>query len=272
MAGEENLKSVNLADYVVDAYELLEHVLKIDRNYYLMHKLDEVSEDKEKEYLSLIALRATRKPLQYITNTAPFMGMDFFVNENVLIPRFDTENLVELCLKEIKKDKPQRVLDMCTGSGCIAISIDKLFSGNINVVAVDINEAALNVAKENGKRLEADVEFIQSDLFTNVSGKFNAIISNPPYIRTEVIKTLMPEVREHEPMLALDGTEDGLEFYRNIAKAAPDFLENDGMLFFEIGFDQGKDVEDIMKNAGFSEIKIVKDLSGLDRVIWGRYC
>lgn len=272
LTGEETLKAVNIAEYSQDAYTLLEYVFGIDKNYYLMHKMDEVPSEKEEKYKSLIDIRATRKPVQYITGSAPFMGMDFYVDENVLIPRFDTENLIEICLKEMSKDKPQKLLDMCTGSGCIAISLNKLFKGHIKVWAVDVDNGALGVAKRNNERMDASVEFIQSDLFSNVEGKFNVIVSNPPYIRSEEIKTLMPEVKDFEPCLALDGTEDGLKFYREISNQAPAFLENDGLLFFEIGFDQGKDVEEIMVKAGFTDVKIAKDLCGLDRVIWGRYC
>ena len=188
------------------------------------------------------------------------------MNEHVLIPRFDTEILVEEVMKELHDGFS--ILDMCTGSGCILLSLLK-YSNNCSGVGVDISENALAVAKENQKRLGLDASFVQSDLFEQITGKYDIIVSNPPYIRSDVIPTLMEEVRLHEPVLALDGTEDGLFFYRKIVKESTDYLNGGGWLFFEIGYDQGEAVKKLMEENGFKNVKVVKDYAGLDRVVLG---
>lgn len=269
--GEEKLQAAGIEEYKNDALELMLHVLKQDRSYYLLHKLDQADPEVETVYNQVINTRASRIPLQHITHYQNFMGLDFFVNEHVLTPRFDTEILVDKVLKTIKNvDKDSlTVLDMCTGSGCIAISIDKLAVKTCKITGVDISREALEVAGRNGQKLNSKVSFIESDLFSNISGQYDIIVSNPPYIRSQDVLELMPEVREHEPILALDGSEDGLEFYKRIIEAAPHFQGSNAYLFFEIGYDQGEDVKALMEVAGYINIEIIKDFAGLDRVVWG---
>ena len=194
------------------------------------------------------------------------MGLTFFVNEHVLIPRQDTETLVEEALKKVKPG--MKVLDMCTGSGCIIISILHNVE-DVKGYAVDISKQAVNVAKENAKLNEVPVLFERSDLFEMVTEKFDVIVSNPPYIPTDVIPQLMPEVQVFEPIEALDGKEDGLYFYRRIVEQSKDYLNSGGSLMFEIGYDQGKDVSKMMTDAGFSNVCVKKDLAGNDRVVTG---
>ena len=185
----------------------------------------------------------------------------------MLIPRQDTELLVENAITYIKSVKGNvDVLDMCTGSGCIAISIDRLCE-NAKVTAVDFSQKALVVAKENNALNKADVTFFQSDLFENVEKQYDVIVSNPPYIKTEEIESLMDEVRIHEPMMALDGDCDGLKFYKKIAKEGRQHLRSNGIIFFEIGYDQGQTVPAILEENGYKDIKVYKDLSGNDRVV-----
>jgi release factor glutamine methyltransferase len=194
------------------------------------------------------------------------MGLEFDVSPHVLIPRQDTEILVEEALKLCEGKK---VLDMCTGSGCIIISIAKL-GKSAGVAAVDISAEALNVAKGNAAKNEVKVEFIESDLFEKVEGDYDIIVSNPPYIRTKVMEELMPEVKDHEPVIALDGSKDGLYFYRKITASLKQHLRSGGTILYEIGYDQGEAVRDILKQEGFTDILVKKDLSGLDRVVTAR--
>ncbi len=265
--GEKTLSDVDIAEFEIDAWLLLEYVAKIDRTFFLLNRFEEASDDIRKEYERVLEIRKKRIPLQHITGYQEFMGYTFKVNENVLIPRQDTEILVEEADKYIALN--DKVLDMCTGSGCIIISLKKL-NPTIKATAVDLSVEALKVAKENAKLNEVDVEFINSDLFANVKDKFNVIVSNPPYIPTRVIDELMPEVREYEPLMALDGTEDGLWFYKNIIDSSKKYLETNGMLLFEIGHDQGLSVSTLMKEAGYQKVRVVKDLAGLDRVVTGK--
>lgn len=260
------LEAAGIDNSVYDAKCLLEHVLGCDRTYLFLHGNDVLEDERKAAYFSFIDKRAEHYPLQYITGSQGFMAYDFYVNEHVLIPRADTEILVEEALKVIDKDT--KVLDMCCGSGCIGESIQLMTSAFVTLV--DVSKEALAVAEKNAENLHAKVDLIQSDLFDNVSSHFHVIVSNPPYIRSDVIKTLMPEVRDFEPTLALDGTEDGLYFYREITKRAGEYLYETGYLFFEIGFDQGEDVKQILVEHGFEEIEIIKDLAGLDRVVKGR--
>lgn len=273
--GEQKLKEANINDSKIDAFLLFEHIFGISKSKYLLIKYDEIREelrDKLDEFDEKLQLRCLHIPLQHITGIQEFMGMDFVVNKNVLIPRQDTEILVENAVltitEEIEKENP-RLLDMCTGSGCIAISLTKICKLQ-NTIAVDYSNAALEVAKENNQKHSTQINFINSDLFTSLNGEmFDIIVSNPPYIRTEDIRELMPEVKDFEPIMALDGTSDGLEFYRKITKESKKHLNDGGFLLYEIGFDQGKDVKSIMKDNGFDNIEIIKDLSGLDRVVKG---
>lgn len=264
--GEKALRLANIVDAKNDAWLLLEMVCKIDRTFYFMHKDDEIGADEIKEYELVIKKRAERIPLQYITGEQNFMGLNFYVNSNVLIPRQDTETLVEEALKIVKPG--MKVLDMCTGSGCIIISI--IYNvPEAKGYGVDISKQALLVAKENAKQNQVPIIFERSDLFEKVEEKFDVIVSNPPYIRSDVIPTLMPEVARFEPLLALDGTADGLEFYRRIINDSKKYLKENGHILFEIGNDQGKDVSDMLIFAGFEDVKVIKDLAGNDRVVTG---
>ncbi len=266
--GVKMLEGAGVPEATLDARLLLECVCGTNRNTLLVHGDREVSEEEAKRYHELLKVRAKRIPLQQIMGVQEFMGLEFQVNEHVLIPRQDTEILVEELLKHLHDG--MRILDMCTGSGCILISLLH-FSNDCSGVGADISAEALAVARGNAQKLLSGkaVEFLHSNLFEKVTGSFEIIVSNPPYIRPDVIKTLMPEVKEHEPMLALDGGEDGLDFYREIVGVGKDYLTGGGMLFFEIGYDQGEDVAHLMEQAGFVDVNVVQDYAGLDRVVYG---
>ena len=264
--GERQLNDVGIVDAKNDAWLLLAFVCKIDHTFYYVHMNEQMSIEQQAEYENVLSKRAEHVPLQYITGEQEFMGIPFRVNESVLIPRQDTETLVEEALKLVRPG--MKVLDMCTGSGCILISILK------NVVDVegfgyDISKQALNVAKENAKLNNVTATFEPSDLFEKVTDTFDVIVSNPPYIPTAVIGTLMPEVAVYEPMQALDGKEDGLYFYRKIIASASEYLKENGKLLFEIGHDQGETVSNLMREAGYKDVRVVKDLAGNDRVVIG---
>lgn len=264
--GVELLEKAGVAEAKLDARLLLEYVCHTDRNTLLVYGDTERSEKEAQDYEEVINRRATRIPLQHITNEQEFMGLSFFVNENVLIPRQDTEILVEEAMIHLKDG--MRILDMCTGSGCILLSLMH-YSNECEGVGVDLSKKALEVAAINAKRLDEKVSLIQGNLFENVEGKFGMIVSNPPYIETDVIDTLMPEVKDHEPMMALDGTKDGLFFYKRIVEESVKFLYNGAGLFFEIGYNQGDAVKSLMEKAGFINVKVTKDYAGLDRVVSG---
>lgn len=267
--GKQRLEEVHVAEAALDARLLLEYVCSTTRNDLLVHGDREVAKEQEEQYLECITRRQARIPLQHITGVQDFMGLEFAVNEHVLIPRQDTEILVEEVMKE--EFDGSRILDMCTGSGCILISLLH-YSNWCKGVGVDISASALAVANTNAEKLlpeEKRPVFIESNLFDAVEGTFDIIVSNPPYIRTEVIETLMPEVKDHEPMQALDGFEDGLFFYRRIVEEAPKYLNKGGRLYFEIGHDQGAEVSALLAKAGFQQIRVVKDYAGLDRVVCG---
>ena len=265
--GEQLLQAAGIADAKIDAWLLLEMVAKIDRSFYFMHTNDEVDAEVLTEYRRVVEKRAEHVPLQYITGEQEFMGMAFKVNSNVLIPRQDTETLVEEALKVIG---PQMdVLDLCTGSGCILLSILKN-APTVRGTGSDVSKQALLVAKENAKLHNLEAEWVRSNLFDNVSGQFDVIVSNPPYIAQAEILTLMPEVGQFEPVQALDGGVDGLDFYRKIVGQAPQYLKENGYLFFEIGWDQGTQVQQLMQEAGFARVTVIKDLAGNDRVVKGQ--
>ena len=273
--GIDRLSSENIPDAKVDARILLEYACETDRNALFLQGDMEVKAEDEKVYMELISKRLSHIPLQYLTGEQEFMGLTYKVNESVLIPRQDTECLVEIVLKHLHDG--MRILDMCTGSGCILISLLH-YSNDCEGVGVDLSKDALMVAKANAERLsnngisdKMNVNFIHSDLFENIDGKFDIIVSNPPYIKTEVIKGLMPEVKDYEPMMALDGMEDGLYFYRKIIKSAKEHLSRGGQLFFEIGHDQGQEVSDLMRKEGYTCVEVEKDLAGLDRVVYGTF-
>lgn len=283
--GKDCLAEQGIEEAALDSRLLLEYVCGTDRNTLLVYGEREVSEEEYRRYQLLIEQRGKHIPLQHLTGSQDFMGLTFIVNENVLIPRQDTEILVEEVMKNLHDG--MRVLDMCTGSGCILLSLLQ-YSNDCVGVGADLSAEALAVARENYTRLKAnkpgmDATFVQSDLFEIFDtggtekqpsvkwGKFDIIVSNPPYIRTDVIDTLMPEVREHEPRLALDGMADGLHFYRRITKEAKRYLNRGGMLYYEIGYDQAADVTEILRTEGFHEIEVVKDYAGSDRVVYGIY-
>lgn len=264
--GEQLLAKAGIADAKVDAWLLLEHIAHIDRSFYFMHADEELAPEVLTEYERLLEKRAERVPLQYITGEQEFMGMSFHVNSNVLIPRQDTETLVEEALKVVE---PQMdVLDLCTGSGCVLLSILKN-APSVHGTGSDISKQALLVARDNAKRHELDAEWVRSNLFDNLSGSYDVIVSNPPYIAQEELLTLMPEVGQFEPLQALDGGADGLDFYRSITAEAPKYLKENGWLLFEIGCDQGEAVSALMREAGFAGVLVIQDLAGNDRVVRG---
>lgn len=267
--GKGALTAAGIVEAELDARLLLEFACGTDRNTLLVHGDREVAAQEEDIYEELIKKRSRRIPLQHLTRVQEFMGLEFSVNEHVLIPRQDTEILVEEVLRSLHDG--MRVLDMCTGSGCILISLLH-YTNDCEGVGADISEEALKVAAQNAKKLlgvGTCATFVQSNLFENVGGKFDVIVSNPPYIRSSVMETLMPEVRDYEPALALDGAEDGLYFYREIVGESRTYLSKGGMLFFEIGYDQGEAVSGLMKQSGFLEVQVIKDYGGLDRVVCG---
>lgn len=271
--GCRTLQAAGIEEATLDARLLLEAVCGTDRNDLLVHGEQPVMPQAEEKYLSWIRQRAEHIPLQQLTGEQDFMGLTFSVNEHVLIPRQDTEILVEEVLKELH-DR-MRILDMCTGSGCILLSLLH-YSNDCEGLGVDLSAEALEVAGQNVLKVltpekAEHAHFLQSDLFEKVEGKFEIIVSNPPYIASAEVEKLMPEVRDHEPRMALDGTEDGLHFYRRIIKEAGKHLVNSGMLFFEIGYDQGQAVSELMRAGGYREVQVVQDYAGLDRVVFGTY-
>lgn len=257
------LYKFKINDAELDAWYLLSHVTGLTRAEFFIKGDELMSEEQERQYEELLARRTSHEPLQYIIGTQEFMGLSFVVRDGVLIPRQETELLVE---EALPLSKGKRVLDMCTGSGCIIVSIAKL-ANPAQAVGVDVSEQALAVAKENATRLEVQASFLQSNLFEQVEGQFDVIVSNPPYIASNVIPELMPEVREYEPMLALDGKEDGLFFYRTIISQAKEYLVEDGTILFEIGHDQGEAVATLLEQAGYENIVVKKDYAGLNRIV-----
>ena len=264
--GEETLALKGISDAKCDAWLLLEKVCGIDRNYYYLHMNDELTEKQQEKYEALLLKRMAHIPLQYITGEQEFMGLRFMVSPHVLIPRQDTEILVLEALKIINPGMD--VLDLCTGSGCIIISIAKQIP--IRAVASDISRLALLTAEENRKLHDVSVRFIESDLFEKIEGRFDVIVSNPPYIPEKEIKGLMPEVKDYEPLEALNGKDDGLWFYKKIIEEGLNYLKPFGCLLFEIGYDQGEKVADLMQINGYQDIKVLQDLAGLNRVVIGR--
>lgn len=272
--GCRTLQAAGIEEATLDARLLLEAVCGTDRNDLLVHGDQPVNPEAEEKYLNWIRQRAEHIPLQQLTGEQDFMGLTFAVNEHVLIPRQDTEILVEEVLRELHDG--MRILDMCTGSGCILLSLMH-YSNDCEGLGVDLSAEALEVAGQNVLKVltpekAEHAHFLQSDLFEKVEGKFEIIVSNPPYIASAEVEKLMPEVRDHEPRMALDGTEDGLHFYRRIIKEAGKHLVNSGMLFFEIGYDQGQAVSELMRTQGYREVQVVQDYAGLDRVVLGTYC
>lgn len=273
--GKQKLMAAGIDEAALDARLLLEYICHTDRNELIIHADRERSSIEEQFYKIVIEKRASHMPLQYITGEQEFMGLSFQVNAHVLIPRQDTEILVEESMRYLGDG--MRILDMCTGSGCILLSLLK-YSNECEGVGIDISSDALRVAQENAQRLQLDATFLEGDLFLPLknfkSGKtsdtlFDIIVSNPPYIETKVIDTLMPEVRLHEPVSALDGGKDGLYFYRKIITEAPRFMRKGAYLFLEIGCAQAQKVTMFMQEAGFVQVEVLKDYAGLDRVVFG---
>lgn len=266
--GTSKLKEAGIRDAALDAWYLLEFATGITKASYYGNPDKEIKEEEAARYLAYIESRKKRIPLQHITKEQAFMGYPFYVDEHVLIPRQDTETLAEEALKVLKPG--MQVLDLCTGSGCILISLMKMCEG-LYGTGSDISEEALEVDRKNACRLEVNATFIRSSLFEHISGRYDLIVSNPPYIRTSVIQELQEEVRLHDPFIALDGKEDGLYFYREIIKAGGGYLKPGGYLMFEIGYDQGTEVASLMEKHGYRNIMVKKDLAGLDRVVSGMY-
>lgn len=262
------LKENGFYTYALDVEVLLLSVLNKNKSWLYLNPDFEVDNSSLEIFNSYIQRRLKNEPIAYIIGKCEFMGLDFKLNEHTLIPRADTEILVEKVLSIIEQENIKKVLDIGTGSGAIAVSIAKY--KDVDVLALDINKDALYMAKENARANGVDkVRFLQSNLFENVEEKFDMIVSNPPYIETEEIQKLEPNVKDFEPILALDGGEDGLDFYREIIAKAKLYLNDKGYLAFEIGYNQAKAVSSLMEKE-FKEIEILKDLASLDRVVLGR--
>lgn len=270
---EQILKGAEVPDAALDAWYLLEYAIrKIEkketgRTWYLMNRKESILPGTLSYYQELVYRRKQRIPLQHLTGEQEFYGYPFYVNEHVLIPRQDTEVLVEQVLSVAKPG--MKVLDVCTGSGCIIISTALLCPG-IEGTGTDLSGEALKVAEENNRRQNAGVHFLQGDLLEKAEAPYDVIVSNPPYIPTKTIETLMEEVKDHEPLMALDGMEDGLHFYRRLAEESPAYLKPEGWLMLEIGAEQGEDVKNLLEMAGFCNVTVKKDLAGLDRVVCGQ--
>ena len=261
------LKSNNVESPKLKARLLLQYVLDKPRQYIIVYDNKEIDKQQQWQYFVNIEKLTKGVPLQHITHRQEFMKMDFFVDENVLIPRPDTEILVEEVIKIAQKYNSPRILDLCTGSGAIAISLKK-FVPNADITAVDISEKALEIAQKNAEKLEAKINFVKSDLFDKLDNKkFDIIVSNPPYIRKDEIKKLSEEVQK-EPKIALDGGEDGLDFYRIITEQAINYLKTGSFLCFEIGYNQKNDVIKIIEDKqNYKNTYCKKDLYGNDRII-----
>lgn len=285
-SGRKCLEDAGVPEAGLDAWYLLEHVTGIGRAAFYADPGRTLAPPQDEAYRRAIERRSRRIPLQHITGTQEFMGLPFRVSKDVLIPRQDTETLVEEALNILKeKNMPReegetRILDLCTGSGCILLSVmhyaQKESRGKTELFPVegtgaDISERALAVAEENAEALGIEAEFVQGDLFENIRGKFSMILSNPPYIRSSEIEKLQDEVRLYDPREALDGREDGLYFYRKITEESGAYMKPGGYLVFEIGYDQAEAVSAMMEAAGYDSIQVKKDLAGLDRVVCGVY-
>lgn len=262
--GFETLKD-NTEDANLKTKLLLSYLLKVNKEYLVIHDNEEVSETIIQEFKNKIEELKNGKPIQYITHFQEFMGLNFYVDENVLIPQPDTEILVEEAINLINQYCSKRVLDLCTGSGAIAISMKKKCDF-AEVVGVDISEVALKVAIKNTNLNEVEVKFEKSNMFESINGKFDIIVSNPPYIENEVIKTLPKEV-QNEPYIALAGGEDGLDFYKIIAQDAKKYLNENGIVAVEIGYNQRESVIKLFETEGYKEIYSKKDFGQNDRIV-----
>lgn len=271
----KKLNKVGIDTSRLDSQLILGKVLEKDKLYLITEKDEKVSKYRKKEYLKLIKKRSDKMPVRYILGECDFYGLDFYVEEGVLIPRSDTEILVEEVLKEIPKDAEMKVCDLCCGSGAIGIALAYNRS-NINVDSIDFYEIPEKITKKNIERneLEGRVTFIKSDLLKypiDHGNKYDILVSNPPYIRNEEIEKLMEDVKDYEPRTALSGGDDGLIFYRRIVDESKEVLSNEGILAFEIGHDQGQEVKELMVDAGFEDVRVIKDLANHDRVVLGKF-
>lgn len=272
--GVDKIKGRQYSNPVLEATLLLGKLMNVDKVYILTHGRDTVPEEIVEKYMEAIKKRSQGYPIQYIIKEKEFMGLNFYVEEGVLIPRADTEIIVEYILEYIDKIYPQeeiKVLDIGIGSGAIGLSI-AYYKKNTFVYGVDISPEAIKIASINRDRFKLEnVKLLESDLFDKINKeeKFHIIVSNPPYIPTGDIDKLQEEVKNYEPRIALDGGKEGIAFYRRIIPESREYLEEEGLLIFEIGYDQGKQVEAIMEQEGFKAIKILKDLQGLDRAVLG---
>lgn len=263
------LKSAFIDSYFIDAKVLLSDVLNFDESAFILNSNSLVNEDDELKYIGFLNRRLKHEPVKYITNKCEFMGVDFYVDKNVLIPRPETELLVETAYKYIKKYNYKKILEIGTGSGCISISLKHL-DNTLDITAIDISENALNIAKKNAETYNQNINFVLSDVYKNLLDKdFDVIISNPPYIKTDVINTLERDVKDFEPKLALDGMADGLYFYKTILENH--VLVPNGMVFFEIGYDQNIDIKSLLDHYNFKNIEVLKDYSGCYRIALGAY-
>ena len=266
-----NLKQNNIENSTLKVKILLANILNVKKEYLLIHSEEEVKQEDKIKYENNINELIKGKPLQYITNKQEFMGLNFYVDENVLIPQPDTEILVEKAIEIAETTQKNKILDMCTGSGCIAISLAKNIN-NAQIIATDISNNALNVANKNAinHNVENKIKFINSDMFNNIEEKFDIIVSNPPYIETVTINKLEIEV-QNEPHLALDGGIDGLKFYKIIANNAFKYLNENGYLLLEIGYNQQESVTQLLQDTGkYKNIETIKDLGGNYRVVIAR--
>ena len=265
-SGVERLEQAGVTDAEIDARLLLEYATNTDRWYFSLHRHENMDPSDAELYDYLLTRRADRVPLQYITGEAAFFGETFYVTEDVLIPRQDTEILVEEAGKRLEAG--EHVLDLCTGSGCILLTLVRLYS--VTGVGVDLSPAALAVAEHNRRHQRLRATWVESDLFNRVGGTFDMIVCNPPYVTSAELAELEPEVRGHEPMLALHGGKDGLDLIRRIVREAPRYLRPEGHLLMEIGAGQGKAVAELFTKNGFTEVVVVPDLAGRDRVVAGK--
>lgn len=269
--GVKRLEEAGIKDASSDSKIFAMHAFSLKYSDIFMKFNEEMPENKTNFYFDCIKERCKRIPTQYIVGSTSFMGYEFKVKEGVLIPRPETEILVEKAIKLSKNKSNVRALDMCCGSGCIGISfvlLRKAMGYNADSLdAADISDAAVELTGINSKELTVKINIIKSDLFSQITGIYDIILSNPPYIRTNDIEGLEDEVKLHEPLLALDGYEDGLYFYREIIKAAKDCLNTDGIIVFEIGYDQYDDVHKLLDDAGFAEIELTRDYAGLERIV-----
>ena len=271
--GEKQLSDAGIESAKTEAREIYCHLKKIDKMQFFQ-RWSKVADDGEMEsYFSVVERRCKREPLQHIFGEVEFMGFKFAVGKNVLIPRMDTEAVVIQAMNHVRNKG--KILDLCCGSGIIGISIAKLCEKEgkkIKLTSVDISEAAIKLTEKNADINKVKVDILRSDLFENKKIKeYNMIVANPPYIPSDDIKNLDIEVREHDPLTALDGGEDGLSFYRKIVEESPKHLKKDGYVVFEIGYNQGVQVAELLKSRGFTDIEITQDLAGRDRVVKGQF-